>query len=157
MAMSGRERQKRWRERNPERFREIRKAHDRKYKEENGCSRYTMRYRCLGKSSLPEFLFRQARDRAKKKDIPFDLTPEDIKIPEVCPVFGIPFVIGEPLSGRRGPHPQAPSVDRVIPSLGYVKENIRIISYRANFIKTNATLSELEMVAAYVRDAIVAK
>ena len=40
----------------------------------------------------------------------------------------------------------SPSLDRIIPSLGYVKGNIRVISFRANTLKNNATLSELELI-----------
>ena len=38
----------------------------------------------------------------------------------------------------------SPSLDKVIPSLGYVKGNIWVISYRANTIKNNCTFEEIE-------------
>ena len=38
----------------------------------------------------------------------------------------------------------SPSLDKIIPSLGYVKDNIWVISYRANTIKNNCTFEEIE-------------
>lgn len=44
----------------------------------------------------------------------------------------------------------SPSLDRMIPALGYVASNVRVISYRANAIKRDATLDELRALVAYV-------
>ena len=38
--------------------------------------------------------------------------------------------------------PDSPSLDRIVPELGYVKGNIRVISNRANHLKSDATLEE---------------
>ena len=83
---------------------------------------------------------------AKKYNIPFNLTHEDIVVPDYCPVLGIPLVIGDATA-----HGESPSVDRIIPKLGYVKGNITIISHRANTIKSDATSSELGKVLDYVK------
>lgn len=45
-----------------------------------------------------------------------------------------------------------PSVDRIIPSNGYVNGNIIIVSNRANRIKNDATLDELKKVYEYYRE-----
>ena len=85
--------------------------------------------------------------RAKQAGLPFNLTKDDIAIPEFCPVLGIKLrqmsIDEEP---KRGYHPSAPSLDRIIPKLGYVKGNVRVISARANLLKNDATISELELV-----------
>ncbi len=85
--------------------------------------------------------------RAKQSGLPFNLTKDDIVIPEFCPVLGIKLrqmsIDEEP---KRGYHPSAPSLDRIIPELGYVKGNVRVISARANLLKNDATISELELV-----------
>lgn len=80
----------------------------------------------------------RTKSRAQKRDIPFDLEVEDISIPEVCPVLQIPLIKGDPDA--------TPSIDRIIPDLGYVKGNVRIISNRANMLKNNATLEELQLI-----------
>lgn len=93
-----------------------------------------------------------AKRRAKKKNIPFDLTPEDIRVPSVCPVLKIPLRPSVPGTGKND---NAPSLDRIIPGLGYVPGNVLIISWRANHLKRDATAEELKLVAdwlAYVNE-----
>ena len=92
-------------------------------------------------------LLQNARARAKKHKVPFNLVAEDIRIPPLCPVLGIAM----PLGNRRN-HVFAPTVDRLVPELGYVRGNIRIISHRANMLKSNAGLEELEAVVGYLRE-----
>ena len=87
------------------------------------------------------------RGRAAGKGLPFDLTEADISIPTHCPVLGIPLVTGL----GRGLRSNAPSLDRFIPELGYVRGNVEIISYRANVLKSNATLEEHEKLTAWMR------
>lgn len=83
------------------------------------------------------------RKRAKEKNLDFDLHAEDLVVPEVCPVLGVPFEFGS-----YGPH--RPSVDRVDNSRGYIRGNVRVISARANQIKNDATVNELKRVIAYM-------
>lgn len=82
-------------------------------------------------------LINSARARAKKSGIPFALTVKDIYIPSVCPVLGIPLKKGE---GKL--HDNSPTLDRLVDSLGYIPENITVVSYRANRIKNNGTAEE---------------
>lgn len=93
------------------------------------------------------YLLRVARKRASERGLPFNLTIEDVVVPIVCPVIGIPLVVGDERCG-----PASPTLDRVIPALGYVRGNVVVISHRANTIKSDATLSELLAVARYVRE-----
>ena len=87
----------------------------------------------------------QARCRARNKGIVFDITSADIVIPVVCPVLGIPLVLG----GGRSTKESCPSIDRVDSSKGYTKDNITIVSWRANKLKSNATLTELKLLYEY--------
>ena len=43
------------------------------------------------------------------------------------------------------------SLDCIIPELGYVPGNVAVISRRANTIKNDATIEELELVLAYMK------
>lgn len=90
----------------------------------------------------------RARARSKQLGIPFDLDVEDILIPSVCPVLGIPIFFK---LGSRGPGPNSPSLDRFDPAGGYTKDNVVVISHRANTLKNNASLDEMERVLAYMK------
>lgn len=87
--------------------------------------------------------------RARKRGLPFDLQIEDIVVPDFCPVLGLPLYRN---SGGRAQGPNSPTVDRIDPDLGYVKGNVRVISARANAIKSNATPEELLRVAVYFQE-----
>lgn len=66
--------------------------------------------------------------------------------PERCPVFGFPLT-----DRTRGAFsPQAPSVDRIIPHLGYVRGNIQVISQKANTMKHDASQADLERFAEWI-------
>lgn len=81
------------------------------------------------------YLYIATKSRAKRLGILFDLSKEDMIIPKVCPVLGIPIA----RSLTKGPRDGSPNVDRIIPSRGYVKGNVHIISALANRIKNNQT------------------
>ncbi len=84
------------------------------------------------------------RHRAKKYGIPFDLTEDDIVIPEDCPIFKKPFIYA-----KNGRNEFSPSIDKILPQKGYVKGNIIVISWRANRIKNDATVKELKTIADF--------
>lgn len=97
------------------------------------------------KNNPQSVLVTWAKSRAKKKNIPFDITPEDVTIPECCPILGIKLEAGE-----KHLVDNSPSIDRIDPKLGYVKGNIQVISYRANRIKNDATLEELKKLVEHL-------
>ncbi|WJZ48247.1 endonuclease [Synechococcus phage DSL-LC02] len=106
------------------------------------------------KFDAKKILYSNAKQRAKKSNIEFTLTKEDIDIPDTCPVFGFPL-------RREGRETwmYAPSIDRIDNSKGYVKNNIIIVSRRANILKKDATIDELKKLAEYyehLRDFAVA-
>jgi hypothetical protein len=76
------------------------------------------------------------RTKAKSLDIKFDMQPEDLQIPSVCPFTLLPFVFG---TGTGRNNPQSPSVDRIKPDRGYVRGNVRVISFQANCAMHNIT------------------
>lgn len=83
-----------------------------------------------------------AKVRARARGVPFDLTVSDIHIPSHCPVLGMPL--------KRGDRSAAPSLDRRIPALGYVKGNVAVISNRANTLKSNSTADELRAIVRWL-------
>jgi len=96
-------------------------------------------------------LLNSAKQRAKANGLDFNLTIDDIVIPEFCPALGIRLVpvVGE---GRKSltKLEASPSLDRVDNSKDYVKGNVCVISLRANNIKKDATLQELKAIAAHM-------
>lgn len=86
-----------------------------------------------------------ARYRARKYKIPFNIDVSDIIIPDVCPVIGLKL---EPGIGKL--HDGSPTLDRIIPELGYVKGNVLVISHKANRMKNNGSLEELKKVVAWL-------
>lgn len=76
--------------------------------------------------------------RAKRKGWDFNLEPDDIKIPFLCPLLGIMLKPGE---GKFCD--SSPTVDRIDSNKGYIKGNVRIISHKANRMKNDATLEDL--------------
>jgi hypothetical protein len=83
---------------------------------------------------VKQTLFDNARRRAKKKGLEFNIEVKDIYIPRRCPILKVPLICSTRYS---------PSIDRVEPTKGYVKGNIAVISNLANSMKANATRQEL--------------
>lgn len=77
--------------------------------------------------------------RATKKNIDFSITIEDIDIPKTCPLLGLELSYED-----FGIRYNSPSLDRKDSKKGYTKENIWVISSRANILKNDAKLEELE-------------
>ncbi len=97
------------------------------------------------KDDARQCMLNNCRQRAKAKNIPCTITKEDIVIPDKCPVLGIKLERGGSFKHN------SPSVDKILPELGYVPGNVCVISYRANSIKTDATLEEVESVLNYMK------
>jgi hypothetical protein len=130
LRAQGREFQTKWLERDPK---------NKEYAKE-ACRLYRL-------NNPERFLWLSAKKRAKKRakeqGLPFNVTVADIVIPSHCPVLGIELV--------RGDYNTAPSLDKIVPALGYVKGNVAVISKRANMIKSNANAEELSLVLEYVK------
>ena len=81
-----------------------------------------------------------ARQRAKKNNLDFNIGYDDITIPKVCPLLGIPIYVTNNIVGAN-----SPTIDRIICEKGYVKGNVMVISHKANTVKSNLTITELEL------------
>lgn len=95
------------------------------------------------------YLLSTTKYRAKKYGIEFSLTRDDIVIPDKCPILGIPLFFVESDNSKKSKNPNSPSIDRIDSSKGYVAGNVRIISWRANFLKNDATAEELAAFANF--------
>lgn len=91
-------------------------------------------------------MLHSAKKRALKKGFEFNLDKSDIVIPEICPILGIPI-------DRNADNysDNAPSLDRTDNTKGYIKGNVCVVSWRANRIKSDATLEELEKIICYAK------
>jgi hypothetical protein len=85
-----------------------------------------------------------SKQRAKRVGMEHTLTLSDISIPDICPVFGTPLV-----RESRESWNSAPSIDRIDSTRGYTPDNIIIVSRRANILKKDATIEELEALATF--------
>lgn len=90
-------------------------------------------------------MYKAAKGRATRKGVPFNIEISDVVIPDVCPVFGIPLECG---TGKT--HDGSPTLDRKVPSLGYVKGNVFVISHKANTIKSHGTSAEHRIIADWI-------
>ena len=89
----------------------------------------------------------RTKDRAKAKNVPWELTtdyllkiyPNDNR----CPIFGVTMVWA-------GARENSPSLDRLVPDLGYVEGNVFWICWRANMIKSVGSSSEHRLVADWI-------
>ena len=90
-------------------------------------------------------LYLAAKHRAKRKGVPFNIELSDIVIPDICPVLGLQI---DRLAFDRQ---VSPSLDRVIPELGYTKGNIQVISMRANRLKSDTNLEDAIKLVSYLK------
>lgn len=97
-----------------------------------------------------KMLVNASKQRARLKGIEHNITVEDVlelyPVDGKCPVFGITLEFG-----NAGFRDNSPSIDKIDPNLGYTKDNIQIISWRANRLKVDATIEELELLLAYLK------
>lgn len=93
-------------------------------------------------------ILNRCKFRANEKNLPFDLDidyllslyPKD----NLCPALGMELAFGDYPS-----RDNSPSIDRIIPALGYTKGNIIIVSKLANSIKQNASPEEIIKVGEF--------
>lgn len=90
-------------------------------------------------------MFYNARRRAKKNKIPFDLDTDYVinLFVEDCPLLGIKL----DWTNRGYLKEDSPTIDKIFPELGYVYGNIWIVSAKANLMKGKATVEEINMLS----------
>ena len=138
----------RWQKANPDK---VAQAYERwKVQYAKKYPEYFVRFMKRWKSVHPKrYMVNKARQRAKTLGRPFSLTEADIHIPQVCPVLGIPLFWGDEQKSDN-----SPSLDCLIPALGYVRGNVFVISMRANRLKGDGSWQELEKITNWVREKV---
>jgi hypothetical protein len=106
---------------------------------------YNYRWR---ESNPKKYLLQNAKSRAKKRGLEFNLTEDDFDIPTHCPVFGFPLE----LYANKGTKDNKPSLDRIDSSKGYVKGNIQVLSWRANNLKSDGTIEEFIRLVEFMKN-----
>lgn len=98
------------------------------------------------------WLLQRIRTKCDSIGIEFNLTIEDLVIPDVCPVLGLKLKFGADRAYGNNATDDSPSVDRIDPTKGYTKDNIVIVSWRANRIKGNASFDELKKISNFYNE-----
>lgn len=94
-----------------------------------------------------KLLWSQLKSSANRRGIHFDLKPTDIDeigIPISCPILNIPLYFH-----RQAVQDDSISFDRIDSTKGYTADNLIVISYRANRLKSDASVDELKRIASF--------
>lgn len=100
-------------------------------------------------------LLRTARKSAAKRGLKFEIEDADLlPFPTHCPVLGIKlrYECGPRIGPRAAMRRDLASIDRRNNSLGYVRGNVFIVSWRANQLKSDATSQEISALAKWMGD-----
>lgn len=108
------------------------------------CSQRRQDYR---KRNPERNLWYKAKARAKSEGYAFNIEIDDIVIPDTCPILGILLVPGQGKVTE-----SSPSLDKVDPSKGYTKGNVRVISHKANSYKRDMSFKDIEALFNYMKN-----
>jgi len=81
------------------------------------------------------YTLKRIKQKCKRENIKFNLTIDDINLPIYCPILGIKLKIG------KNPVYNSPSLDRIDNSKGYIKNNVQVISFSANVMKSDMPIN----------------
>lgn len=101
----------------------------------------TLRHKKKYEDNIVYRIYCRTKGRAQAYKIDFKITQTDIKVPEVCPIFGTPFIFKTDKTA---------SLDRIDSSKGYLQDNVQVLSWKANTMKNNATPEELIQFADWI-------
>lgn len=107
--------------------------------------------------NVSKFKYSRIKTEARRRNIAFDLTfveyEQLVSFAKVCPIFGITLDY-DMWSNNKQMRPAMASLDRLDNSLGYTKDNVVMLSCRANILKRDATLEELVMLGNWAQKEI---
>ena len=98
--------------------------------------------------------YNNARSRAKKEGVKFNLTREYIAsiMTSHCPIFGTMFDWTPNLNSRRDNNFSSPELDRVFAEDGYIMGNVVFICHEANRIKDKGTMDQHYAIADFMHE-----
>jgi len=123
------------------------RARNAKYRAENlekalaRCAKYKAR---MQEADPRLWAYTRKKARAKNLGIAFTIGPDDFSWPSHCPALGIQLNPG-------GFRDNSPSFDRIDPRYGYVPGNVVVVSMRANRIKSDASVAELQAITLFYK------
>lgn len=114
--------------------------------------KYSKRQKKERRQDPLRFLLYKAKERAVKFGLEFTITKQDLpsKLPAICPVLGIPIKIAD---GSRNAN--SPTLDRIDNTKGYIPGNIKIISYKANSLKSDGSIEDFKRIIAYMENEAI--
>lgn len=90
------------------------------------------------------YIYKVAKARAKKFNVPFEIEVTDIIMNEFCPITG------EKLELFDNNMSSAMSLDKVDNSKGYIKGNVQVISRKGNRLKGDGTIEQFKNIIKYM-------
>ena len=108
------------------------------------------KYYRRNKENRSYMLWKSAKHRAKVCNLDFNIKIVDVVIPEICPVLGMHLK-----NGNGKVIAESPTIDRIDNNKGYTKDNVKVISFKANTIKNNGSILEHEKVLYYLKQNIL--
>jgi len=107
------------------------------------------------KAAWLHYITKSAASRARQNKLPYDKVLSKLTLPDICPVLGTTLNYSRNYKRKvrlLGPQPDSPSLDRIVPEHGYVFTNLRVISWRANLLKRDASIDEIRGVLSYMEE-----
>jgi len=131
------ENNKKYRERNKDNF--INKRKTKKFKN------WHNKYKRAGRRRNPiQYIIESIRSRCKRNNIFFNIKKQDIEINIFCPLLNIPLKTNS--LKKHWASMDGYSIDRIFPDKGYIKNNVICVSYKANTMKNNLSIEEIELI-----------
>jgi hypothetical protein len=106
------------------------------------------RYKRMRESRPFYHALKEAKRRCYKLGLEFSLTEENLYLPLYCPILGIPLTYT--YKGKSGPTDNSPTMDRIDNNKGYTPDNVEVISWRANRLKSDGNINEFKQILAYM-------
>lgn len=91
-----------------------------------------------------------AKKRAQREGLPFNIEHSDIEHDFVCKCCGKQMAhnLG---NGKSCYKKDSPSLDKLIPALGYVKGNVQVICHECNSYKRDQSIERVQLMIEYMK------